>query len=59
MKYKLIDTEDELSNDGAEILTLEKTMEEIKQWNEDMDTDYKSIQDFNEGEEYYQIIEIK
>ena len=59
MKYKLIDIEDELSNSGAEILTLEEAMGEINQWNEDMETYYKSIEDFNAVEEYYKIIEIK
>ena len=56
--YKIIDIEDEASNEGAETLTLEQVMEEINQWNKDLGTDYKSIEDFNVGEGYYQIVKI-
>ena len=54
MKYKLIDIEDELSNEWTEPTTKEKALEQIQEWNTEMGTNYNSISEFNENEQYWQ-----
>jgi hypothetical protein len=52
-KYKLIDIEDESSNEWSEPVTKKEALEQIKEWNDEMGTDYKSIAEFNEKEQYW------
>ena len=52
MKYKLIDIEDETSNEWSEPVTKEEALGQIQEWNEEMGSEYNSIQDFNEKEQY-------
>jgi hypothetical protein len=59
MKYKLIDIEDELSNEWAEPTTKEEALEQIQEWNTEMGTNYNSISEFNENEQYWQWEEVK
>lgn len=59
MKYKLIDIEDELSNEWTEPTTKEEALEQIQEWNTEMGTNYNSISEFNEGEQYWQWKEAK
>ena len=59
MKYKLIDIEDELSNEWSEHTTKEEALEQIQEWNTEMGTDYNSISEFNENEHYWQWEEVK
>jgi hypothetical protein len=59
MKYKLIDIEDELSNEWSEPTTKEEALEQIQEWNTEMGTDYNSISEFNENEQYWQWEEVK
>jgi hypothetical protein len=59
MKYKLIDIEDELSNEWAEPTTKEEALEQIQEWNTEMGTNYNSISEFNENEQYWQWKEAK
>ncbi len=59
MKYKLIDIEDEESNWDTEPMTEQEALEKIRDWNDEMLTNYNSIQDFNDGEEYWQWEEVK
>jgi hypothetical protein len=54
MKYKLIDIEDELSNEWSEHTTKEEALEQIQEWNTEMGTNYNSISEFNENEQYWQ-----
>ena len=54
MKYKLIDIEDESSNEWSEPITKEETLKEIQDWNDEMGTKYKTITEFNENEQYWQ-----
>jgi hypothetical protein len=54
MKYKLIDIEDESSNEWSEPITKEETLKEIQDWNDEMGTNYKTITEFNENEQYWQ-----
>ena len=35
--------------------TYREIIDQIKDWNIDMETEYKTIQQFNDGEEYYLI----
>ena len=35
--------------------TYKEIIDQIKDWNIDMETEYKTIQQFNDGEEYYSI----
>tara|TARA_R110002124_G_scaffold62005_3_gene169770 strand:+ start:191 stop:376 length:186 start_codon:yes stop_codon:yes gene_type:complete len=35
--------------------TYREIIDQIKDWNIDMETEYKTIQQFNDGEEYYSI----
>ena len=35
--------------------TYKEIIDQIKDWNIDMETEYKTIQQFNDGEEYYLI----
>lgn len=58
MKYKLIDIEDETSNEWSEPVTKKEALEQIHDWNMEMGTDYKSIKEFNEYEQYWQWKEI-
>jgi hypothetical protein len=59
MKYKLIDIEDESSNESSEPVTKKEALEQIQEWNEEMGTEYNSIQDFNEKEQYWKWEEVK
>ena len=59
MKYKLIDIEDESSNECSEPVTKEEALEQIKEWNDEMGTNYESISEFNEKEQYWQWEETK
>jgi hypothetical protein len=59
MKYRLIDIEDEESNLGSQPITEEEALSQIRDWNHQMNTYYNSIQDFNDGEEYWQWEEVK
>jgi hypothetical protein len=59
MKYKLIDIEDELSNEWTEPTTKEEALEQIQEWNTEMGTNYNSISEFNENEQYWQWEEVK
>ena len=59
MKYKLIDIEDELSNEWAEPTPKEEALEQIQEWNTEMGTNYNSISEFNENEQYWQWEEVK
>jgi hypothetical protein len=59
MKYKLIDIEDELSNEWSEPTTKEEALEQIQEWNTEMGTNYNSISEFNENEQYWQWEEVK
>jgi len=59
MKYKLIDIEDETSNEWSEPVTKEEALEQIQEWNEEMGTNYNSITEFNEKEQYWKWEEAK
>lgn len=59
MKYKLIDIEDESSNEWSEPVTKEEALVYIQEWNEEMGTNYNSITEFNEKEQYWQWEEAK
>ena len=59
MKYKLIDIEDEESNLDSKPITEQETLKQIRDWNHQMRTNYNSIQDFNEGEQYWKWEEVK
>jgi len=59
MKYKLIHIEDELSNEWTEPTTKEEALEQIQEWNTEMGTNYNSISEFNEKEQYWQWEEVK
>ena len=59
MKYKLIDIEDDLSNEWTEPTTKEEALEQIQEWNTEMGTNYNSISEFNENEQYWQWKEAK
>jgi hypothetical protein len=52
MKYKLI-------NEWSEPVTKEEALEQIQEWNDEMGTNYNSIQDFNEKEQYWKWEEAK
>lgn len=56
-RYLFIDIED--PEDEQEPMSYEDVKEFIVDWNADMDTDYKSIEEFNKGEDYYEIKEVK
>ena len=53
MKYKLIDIEDETSNAWSEPVTKQEALEQIQEWNDEMGTNYNSITEFNEKEQYW------
>jgi len=59
MKYKLIDIEDEESNMGSKPITEQEALKQIRDWNHQMRTNYNSMQDFNDGEQYWQWEEVK
>lgn len=52
-KYKLIDMEDEASNEWSDPVTRTEVMEQIQEWNYQMRTNYSSIEEFNEREQYW------
>ena len=52
-KYKLIDIEDESSNEWSEPVTKKEALEQIQEWNNEMETSYNSISEFNEKEQYW------
>jgi hypothetical protein len=52
-KYRLIDIEDDLSNEHTEPLTKKEVLDSIKEWNDEMGTNYNSIAEFNEKEQYW------
>ena len=54
MKYKLIDIEDESSNEWSEPITKQEALDQIQEWNDGMGTNYKTIAEFNENEQYWQ-----
>jgi len=54
MKYKLIDIEDESSNEWSEPITKKEALDQIHEWNDEMGTNYKTIVEFNENEQYWQ-----
>ncbi len=54
MKYKLIDIEDESSNEWSEPITKKEALDQIQEWNDEMGTNYKTIEAFNENEQYWQ-----
>lgn len=54
MKYKLIDIEDDSSNERSEPITEKEALEQIQEWNDEMGTNYKTIEEFNENEQYWQ-----
>ena len=58
MKLKLIDIEDETSNDWSDEVSKQQALEQIEEWNMEMGTNYKSIKEFNEGEQYWQWEEV-
>ena len=53
MKLKLIDIEDETSNDCGGEVSKQQALEHIEEWNVEMGTNYKSIEEFNKGEQYW------
>jgi hypothetical protein len=59
MKYKLIDIEDESSNDWTTAASEQEAFEIIQEWNTEMGTNYNSIKEFNENEQYWQWKEAK
>ena len=59
MKYKLIDIEDESSNDWTTAASEQEAFEIIQEWNTEMGTNYNSIKEFNEKEQYWQWEEVK
>jgi len=59
MKYKLIDIEDETSNEWSEPVTKQEALEQIQEWNDEMGTNYNSITEFNEKEQYWKWEEAK
>ena len=59
MKYKLIDIEDESSNEWSEAVTKAEALEQIQEWNQEMGTNHSSIEEFNEGEQYWKWEEAK
>jgi len=59
MKYKLIDIEDETSNEWSEPVTKGEALGQIQEWNEEMESEYNSIQDFNEKEQYWKWEEVQ
>jgi len=59
MKYKLIDIEDESSNDWITAASEQEAFEIIQEWNTEMGTNYNSIKEFNEKEQYWQWEEVK
>ena len=59
MKYKLIDIEDESSNDWTTAASEQEAFEIIQEWNTEMGTNYNSIKEFNEKEQYWQWEEAK
>jgi len=58
MKLKLIDIEDETSNDWSGEVSKQQALEQIEEWNMEMGTNYKSIKEFNEGEQYWKWEEV-
>ena len=52
MKYKWIDKED---GESSIFKDKKAVMSFIAEHNEDMETEYESIEDFNKGEDYYEI----
>jgi hypothetical protein len=58
MKYKLIDIEDESSNEWSEPITKKEALDQIQEWNDEMGTNYKTIAEFNEKEQYWQWEEV-
>lgn len=59
MKYKLIDIEDETSNEWSEPISKKEALEQIQEWNDEMGTNYKTIEEFNENEQYWKWEEVK
>lgn len=53
MKYKLIDIEDDSSNEWSEPITEKEALEQIQEWNDEMGTSYNSISEFNKKEQYW------
>jgi len=53
MKYFIVDTED---NEVVYLGNKKEMLDWLKDWNEQMQTDYKSKIEFNKKEEYYKIM---
>jgi len=51
-RYELVDEDESISTYENEA----EALEWIEDWNEQMETDYKSIKEFNDGEEYYRLM---
>lgn len=50
--FRINDIEEDKSN---ELYTFGAVKDYISEWNEDMGTIYDTIQEFNDGEQYYEI----
>lgn len=56
IKYQLHDTDEGLISD---LWSEDEILSYLREWNENLDTDYQSIEEFNEGEDYYLIVPVK
>ena len=56
IKYQLQDTDEGLISD---LWSEDEILSYLREWNEMMDTDYQSIEEFNEGEDYYSFVPIQ
>ena len=54
--FMFFDVEDGF--DG-ELLTEQDVMESIQEWNDTMETEYQSIDDFNSGEQHYKYLKVE
>jgi hypothetical protein len=54
--YRHYDIEDGYDD---ELLTEQDVMDSIQEWNYSMGTEYKSIDDFNNGEQYYKYLKVE
>lgn len=52
-KYIWIETD---NLESTEIMTYNQVMDTINWYNDNLDTNYSSIEEFNEGEEYIKIL---
>ena len=54
-RYFLVDVEEE---QNTAFISKKEVLNYIELWNENMETNYKNIEDFNDGEEYYTFNEV-